>query len=207
MLGYFLLFWNSRQNKHTLVISLYLERRYVLICVLSARLQNAIVTFATCPFPLSAFEHFISHWNVLGKICFFLSMHGKYIQNLSEICQLCTNCTIHFLCISLTNNSLICNGEINTLISYNKNQIDALFLKFILTYNSTCFGQIYCPSSSVLILYSQQLLFFIIQGVPTRAQDLKILEKSTSVPAETWGKFVGYCVPQLIAVWVYFILK
>jgi len=30
--------------------------------------------------------------------------------------------------------------------SYNKSQRDALFLKFILTKNSTCFGQIYCPS-------------------------------------------------------------
>jgi len=33
--------------------------------------------------------------------------------------------------------------------SYNKNQRDALFLKFILVKNSTCFGQIYCPSSRV----------------------------------------------------------
>ena len=40
--------------------------------------------------------------------------------------------------------------------SYNKSQQDALFLKFILVKNSTCFGQIYCPSSGVLILYSQQ---------------------------------------------------
>jgi len=35
--------------------------------------------------------------------------------------------------------------------SYNKSQRDALFLKFILVNNSTCFGQIYCPSSGVLI--------------------------------------------------------
>jgi len=28
--------------------------------------------------------------------------------------------------------------------------------------NSTCFGQIYCPSSGVLILYSQQLVFVIL---------------------------------------------
>ena len=33
--------------------------------------------------------------------------------------------------------------------SYNKNQQDALFLKFILVQNSTCFGQVYCPSSGV----------------------------------------------------------
>jgi len=40
--------------------------------------------------------------------------------------------------------------------SYNKSQQDALFLNFILVMNSTCFRQIYCPSSGVLILYSQQ---------------------------------------------------
>ena len=43
--------------------------------------------------------------------------------------------------------------------SYNKSQQDALFLNFISVKNSTCFGQIYCPSSGVLILYSQQLVF------------------------------------------------
>jgi hypothetical protein len=37
---------------------------------------------------------------------------------------------------------------------YNKSQEDALFLNFILVKNSTCFGQIYCPSSRVLMLYS-----------------------------------------------------
>ena len=35
------------------------------------------------------------------------------------------------------------------LQSYNKSQRVALFLKFILIKNSTCFGQIYCPSSGV----------------------------------------------------------
>jgi len=43
--------------------------------------------------------------------------------------------------------------------SYNRSQQDALFLNSILIYNSTCFGQTYCPSSGVLILYSQQLIF------------------------------------------------
>jgi len=32
------------------------------------------------------------------------------------------------------------------IYSYNKSQQDALFHKFILVKNSTCFGQIYCPS-------------------------------------------------------------
>jgi hypothetical protein len=48
------------------------------------------------------------------------------------------------------------------IYSYNRSQQDELFLNFILIYNSTCFGQTYCPSSGVLILYSQQLVFFII---------------------------------------------
>ena len=39
--------------------------------------------------------------------------------------------------------------------SYNKNQGDAPILKFILIKNSTCFGQIYCPSSGVSSLYTQ----------------------------------------------------
>ena len=33
--------------------------------------------------------------------------------------------------------------------SYNKSQRDTLFIKFILIKNSTCFGQIYCPSSGI----------------------------------------------------------
>jgi len=44
------------------------------------------------------------------------------------------------------------------IYSYNKSQRDALFLKFILIKNSTCFGQIYCPSSGVSALYTQQVM-------------------------------------------------
>jgi len=46
--------------------------------------------------------------------------------------------------------------------SYNRSQQDALFLNFILIYNSICFGQTYSPSSGVLILYSQQSVFVIL---------------------------------------------
>jgi len=48
------------------------------------------------------------------------------------------------------------------IYSYNKSQRDAQFLNFILVKNSTCFGQTYCPSSGVFILYSQQLVFVIL---------------------------------------------
>jgi len=40
--------------------------------------------------------------------------------------------------------------------SYNKSQQGALFLKFILIKNSTCFRQIYCPSSGISTVYRQQ---------------------------------------------------
>jgi len=42
------------------------------------------------------------------------------------------------------------------IYSYNKSQRDTPFLKFILIKNSTCFGQIYCPSSGDSTLYTQQ---------------------------------------------------
>jgi len=45
-------------------------------------------------------------------------------------------------------------GPCIVMYSYNKSQRDALFLKFILIKNSTCFGQIYCPSSGVSTLYT-----------------------------------------------------
>jgi len=48
------------------------------------------------------------------------------------------------------------------IYSYNKSQQDPLFLNLILVNNSTCFRQTYCPSSGVLILYSQQPVFVIL---------------------------------------------
>jgi len=47
-------------------------------------------------------------------------------------------------------------GPCIVIYSYNKCQRDALFLKFILIKGSTCFGQIYCPSSGVSTLYTQR---------------------------------------------------
>jgi len=58
--------------------------------------------------------------------------------------------------------SLLTSTLKSLCFSYNKSQRYALFLNFILVKNTTCFGQIYCPSSGVLILYSQQLLFVIL---------------------------------------------
>jgi hypothetical protein len=53
-------------------------------------------------------------------------------------------------------------GPCIVMYSYNKSQRDAVFLNFILAKNSTCFGRTYYPSSGVLILYSQQLVFGIL---------------------------------------------
>jgi len=50
----------------------------------------------------------------------------------------------------------------NVISSCNRSQQDALYLSFILISNSTCFGETYCPSSGILILYLQQLVFVIL---------------------------------------------
>jgi len=55
--------------------------------------------------------------------------------------------------------SLTFRGPCIVIYSYNRSQQNALFLNLSLVNNSTCFGQTYCPSSGVLILYSQQLVF------------------------------------------------
>jgi hypothetical protein len=48
--------------------------------------------------------------------------------------------------------------EINIHIySYNRSQQGELFLKFILIYNFTCFGQTYCSTSGVLSSHSTQI--------------------------------------------------
>jgi hypothetical protein len=54
------------------------------------------------------------------------------------------------------------SGPCIVIYSDNKGQQDALFLNFILVNKSTCFGQTYCPSSGVLMLYSQQLVLVIL---------------------------------------------
>jgi hypothetical protein len=61
-----------------------------------------------------------------------------------------------------TTNGLTFRGACIVIYSYNKIQRYALFLKFILKKNSTCFGQIYCPSSGVSLLYTQQQLFVML---------------------------------------------
>ena len=54
---------------------------------------------------------------------------------------------------------LTLRGPCIVTYSYNESQRDALILKFILVKNPTCFGHIYCPSSGVSTLYTQQYVF------------------------------------------------
>jgi len=54
-----------------------------------------------------------------------------------------------------------CYGS-DQFVAYNKSQQDPPILNFSLVKNSTGFEQIYCPSSGVLILYSQQLAFVML---------------------------------------------
>jgi len=51
--------------------------------------------------------------------------------------------------LAVSKKNIIRNITYIVLYSYNKSQRDALFHKFILAKNSTCFGQIYCPSSGI----------------------------------------------------------
>ena len=46
--------------------------------------------------------------------------------------------------------------------SYNRSQKMHYFSSLFLISNSTCFGQSYCPSSGVLILFLQQMVFVIL---------------------------------------------
>jgi len=70
--------------------------------------------------------------------------------------------TLQLNLCTLQNQRLTFRGPCIVMYSYNKSQRNALFLKFILIKNSTCFGQIYCPSSGVSTLYTQQQVFVML---------------------------------------------
>ena len=68
--------------------------------------------------------------------------------------------------------------------SYNKSQLDALLLNFILVKNSAGFGQTYCPSSGVLVLYSQQLVFVILVMLTVCQQTVNITSMTNTYCCE-----------------------
>jgi len=92
--------------------------------------------------------------------------HRNSINGLENINQLTASlkCVTNMWILYCWNISLLLyihiyltfRGACIVIYSYNKSQRDALFLKFIFIKNSICFGQIYCPSSGVSILYTQQ---------------------------------------------------
>ena len=73
----------------------------------------------------------------------------------------------------LRSSDLTLKGPRIVIYCYNIGQQDALFINFALIKNSTCFGQTYCRSSAVLILYSQQLVsvMLVMLTVCWRGQD------------------------------------
>jgi hypothetical protein len=77
---------------------------------------------------------------------------GWQLYTSTDFCQYVKELDIHF----------DIRGPRIVIYSYNNSQQGAVILNFILVKNSTCFGQIYCPSSGFLILYSEQLLFIIL---------------------------------------------
>ena len=66
-----------------------------------------------------------------------------------------TNTVVASYAFSSLTNRDVSTWEMYVCTSYNKRR-DALFLKFILVKNYKFFGQIYCPSSGVSTLYTQQ---------------------------------------------------
>jgi hypothetical protein len=103
---------------------------------------SSLRVVATFPGSLISFTIFCAPFFLFHKI---LIRHTLEDGNLGATEGLFTdncNCLMHKL--------------LTILYSYNKSQQDALFLNFILIKNSTCFGQIYCPSSGVATLYTQQ---------------------------------------------------
>jgi hypothetical protein len=80
------------------------------------------------------------------------------------------------------------------IYSYNKNQRDALFLNFILVKNSICFGQTYCPSSGVLILYSQQLVFVILVMLTASEVELPLTSLTVNITSMTNANCCEYSI-------------
>jgi len=110
-----------------------------------------------------SFNHFSSHTNNRhhrtsqrhSKLHAVFSA-GKYSVWNIVVCHIRFSKNQHITRFYTNFMILTFRGPCIVIYSYNKSHRDALFLNFILVKNSTCFGQIYRPSSGVLILYSQQ---------------------------------------------------
>ena len=125
--------------------------------------------FKICIYPL-IFFYLLIYYDIIKKICTMsLVMHalwqsqkiesnmllgilGYGTVSLMSIYVISWN-VYHFAWADEIKNDYLLNLTFRrrriVIYSYNKSQRDALFLKFILIKNSTCFGQIYFPSSGV----------------------------------------------------------
>jgi hypothetical protein len=89
-----------------------------------------------------------------GRLCIqFLAGAGDSSLSQKSVSSLGPTQPPSYL-VSTRSPFLTFKGPCIVIYSYNKSQQDALFLNSILIKNSTCFGQSYCLSSGVLILYS-----------------------------------------------------
>ena len=98
--------------------------------------------------------------SVFQKVCLYISIsYSSSVEVLISNTRLPTLQTL--MTHRLINSLKVIKKKSRDWIpwSYNKSQRDALFIKFISINKSTCFGQIYCPSSGVSTLYTQQELF------------------------------------------------
>jgi hypothetical protein len=87
--------------------------------------------------------------SLLGGLTAIVKLHASF-----------RGCSTHTAVYEPVN--LTFRGPCIVIHSYDKSQKYALFLNFILVKNSIRFGQTYCPSSGVLILYPQQLVFVML---------------------------------------------
>ena len=104
-----------------------------------------------------------AQWQYLN-ISFTLLINFCYLKTTQCYHQLCVDDFVIYFNIlgELVIIHLTFRRPCIVIYSYNKSQWDALFLKFIWVTNSTCFSYIYCPSSGVPTLYTQQLVFVML---------------------------------------------
>ena len=118
--------------------------------------------------PLSAVTD-LGSYSLMNKLL-NLEIEEQELQN-SERGQLVKQNT------SFAESAQYYKGNTIKIYSYNKSHFRFPISHIFLTKNSTRFGQIYCPSSGVLILYTQQQIFFMLVMLPVclRGQDGNVL--------------------------------
>ena len=120
------------------------------VCYLFFFIANVFGACHNCTYPSHVFIYSLLvslKQNILCLLLFIFFMFYLIIV-FTPLLIICFLRDIHYI-LNMQNAKLWPASKSN---SYNKNHRDALFLNFILMYNSTCFGQTDCPSSGVLML-------------------------------------------------------